>query len=77
MLTVKQLRLWKLSKSEAGRLGYQASIQRLGKDNFHSAGGQKTASMDLFACVCHGVGVFAYSQHNKLKGKKHRYAANS
>lgn len=76
MLTpkAKQLRLWKLSKREAGRLGYIASIQKLGKAEFHQAGGKATARMDLFMCQCHGTGVDAYSHHFPLKGKKHRYA---
>lgn len=79
MLTLKpvQLRLWKLTPREAGHLGYIATTQKMGKEGFHKAGGEKTASMDLFSCLCHGVGVSAYSSHFKLKGKKHRYGNGS
>jgi hypothetical protein len=70
---LKQAEMWKLTARERGRRGYLATTAKMGQFEFHSAGGQKTAGMDLFMCHCHGVGVQAYSQHFKLKGKKHRY----
>jgi hypothetical protein len=72
----KQLTLFKWTYREAGRKGYLATIKKMGKEEFHSAGGRATARMDLFNCPCHGTGITAYSSHNKLKGKKHRYATS-
>lgn len=71
---MKQLTLIKFTRREAGRLGYLTTCKRHGKEWFHWAGGQKTASYDMWKCECHGVGLGAYIAHgNPLKGKRHRY----
>jgi len=72
-MSTKQLSFWKCSKSDAGKMGYFATINKMGKEEFHRAGGAETARLDLWHCPCHGVGIAARSYHLPLKGKKHRY----
>jgi hypothetical protein len=63
-----------ISRTERGRRGYAAAVAKMGsKFDFHSAGGEATAKIDAWTCPCHGVGITAYTAHNRLKGKKHRY----
>lgn len=64
-----------MTKREAGRLGYLKVIAKMGRFDFHSAGGSETArKIDAWNCPCHGVGLAGYVNHgNKLKGKKYRY----
>lgn len=62
-----------MNKTERGRAGYEAAIAKMGKEEFHKAGGEAYAKMDGFTCDCHGVGIEAFKAHYPLKGKKHRY----
>lgn len=69
----KQLEMWPLTAREKGRRGYLATTAKMGILEFHQAGGNKTLQMYLWYCPCHDIGVEAYLQHHKGKGKKHRY----
>lgn len=69
----KQLEMWPKTRSQLGKTGYLVSVAKMGKFEFHSAGGIATTRMYLWSCLCHGVGVDPYLHHHKGKGKKHRY----
>jgi hypothetical protein len=67
------------SKSEAGKLGYQAVTARLGKE-FHQKGGQKSAELYFYTSPLDGaVGYEAAvrDRAHKPKGKPHRHAPHA
>jgi hypothetical protein len=72
---LKQLEMFKLTASERGRRGYLATTSKMGVTEFHRAGGNATLKMYLWWCPCHEIGVEAYLQHHKSKGKRHRYGS--
>lgn len=70
---MKQLKFWPMTRREAGRAGYLATVRKMGQFEFHHAGGEATNKIYGWSCPCHGSGVFSYEAHQPLKGKKHRY----